>query len=75
MLIPFLTARRRRKLLSRPLDESAERALTDEVTLYRRLPEAGKAKLRDMARVLVAEKNWEPCGPLRSSGLSTNMSS
>ena len=72
MLVPFFTAHRRRKLLSTPLDENAERTLSEEVGVYKRLPDGAKSKLRDFARVLVAEKNWEPCGPLRSSGLSTN---
>ncbi len=72
MLVPFLTARRRRLLLDQPLDETAERTLEHEVSVYKRLPGAAKAKLRDIARVMVAEKNWEPCGPLRASGLSAN---
>jgi Mlc titration factor MtfA (ptsG expression regulator) len=73
MVIPFLTARRRRKMLERPLDESAERTLREEVGIYDRLPEADRGKVRDFARVLVAEKNWEPCGGLKRSGLTQHM--
>lgn len=73
MVVPFFTARRRRKMLERPLDESAERTLREEVAIYSRLPEPQRGKLRDMARVLVAEKNWEPCGALKRSGLTQNM--
>ena len=64
MFVPFLTARRRRRMLDRPLDAQREKALTEQVALFRRLPDAAKAKLRDFARVLVAEKNWEGCGGL-----------
>ncbi|HVU62988.1 MAG TPA: M90 family metallopeptidase [Phycisphaerales bacterium] len=73
MLVPFLTARRRRKLLERPMDESAERALDEQVALYKKLPEAARKKLRDFARVLVAEKHWEPCGELKERGLTPAM--
>lgn len=65
MVIPFLTARRRKRLLDQPLTASGEAALEQHVTLYRRLPNACKAKLRDIARVLVAEKTWEGCGAMR----------
>jgi Mlc titration factor MtfA (ptsG expression regulator) len=72
MFVPFLTARRRQKMLDRPLNEHGEKALA-EIAVYRRLPQAAKAKLRDFARVLVAEKNWEPCGGLKRSGMTDEM--
>jgi hypothetical protein len=72
MLMPFLTARRRRTLLDQPLDARSEHTLADNVSFYKRLPDAAKSTLRDFARVLVAEKNWEPCGRLRASGISPN---
>lgn len=65
MMIPFLTARRRRKLLERPFAEPRERVLRENVALYRRLPEAARDKLRDLARVLIVEKHWEGCGGLK----------
>lgn len=73
MLVPFFTARRRRKLLDRPMDAASERALSENVSLYTRLPEAARARLRDITRVLVAEKHWEPCGEMRESGLTPAM--
>jgi Mlc titration factor MtfA (ptsG expression regulator) len=73
MLVPFFTARRRRKLLDRPMDPAAEAALSENVALYKRLPDAARAKLRDFARILVAEKHWEPCGELRDKGLTPAM--
>lgn len=65
MVIPFLTARRRAKMLERPFTPARERVLEENVALYRRLPEAARAKLRDFTRVFVAEKNWEGCGELK----------
>ncbi len=65
MLVPFLTARRRQRLLDTPLNASSAAALEEHVALYKRLPSACKAKLRDIARVLVAEKTWEGCGPMK----------
>lgn len=65
MVIPFLTARRRKKMLDRPFSESRERVLADNVAVYKKLPEAARAKLRDFTRVFVAEKNWEACGGLK----------
>ncbi|HMN42591.1 MAG TPA: zinc-dependent peptidase [Phycisphaerales bacterium] len=73
MLVPFFTAHRRRKLLDRPMDGAAERALSENVALYGRLPERERARLRDITRVLVAEKHWEPCGGLRAAGLTPAM--
>src|ERR1051326_6928799 len=73
MFVPFFTARRRRKMLDRPLGEQREKALAEQVALFRRLPDAAKSKLREFARVLVAEKRWEPCGALKKSGLTDEM--
>jgi len=72
MFVPFLTARRRRRLLDQPLSEAGERALSS-ISLFKRLPRAAKARLRDFARVLAAEKNWEPCGDLKRTGLGDDM--
>lgn len=65
MMIPFLTARRRKKLLDRPFTEARERVLNENVAVYKRLPDTAKAKLRDFTRVFVAEKSWEGCGGLK----------
>ncbi|MBY0263605.1 MAG: zinc-dependent peptidase [Phycisphaerales bacterium] len=67
MVIPFLTARRRRKLLERPFSEARERVLEENVSLYSRLPEAARGKLRDLTRVFIAEKSFEGCGGVKVS--------
>lgn len=64
MHIPFLTARRRRKLLAKGLDSRAQDVLQANVMAYGVMSEPEKARLRDMAQVLVEEKNWEGCGGL-----------
>lgn len=64
MNIPFFTSRRRRKLLSSALDDQGERVLASNVAAYSSMSEPERARLRDMARVLVEEKNWEGCGGL-----------
>lgn len=65
MVVPFFTARRRKHLLEQALSPTAEAALDQHVALYKRLPSACKSKLRDIARILVAEKHWEGCGPMQ----------
>jgi len=67
MVIPFLTARRRRKLLDRPFSQARERVLEENVALYRRLPEAARGRLRDLTRVFIAEKSFEGCGGVKVS--------
>jgi MtfA peptidase len=65
MNIPFFTARRRRKLLDEKLDARGHEVLSQNVAAYAAMSEPERARLRDMARVLVAEKNWEGCGGLK----------
>jgi hypothetical protein len=60
----FFRDRRRRKLLAEPFPPHWEVLLRRNVGHYPRLSAAEQAKLRDIARVLVAEKNWEGCGGL-----------
>jgi Mlc titration factor MtfA (ptsG expression regulator) len=60
----FFRARRRRKLLSEPFPPHWEAVLKRNVGHYPRLSEPERAKLRDITRVLIAEKNWEGCGGL-----------
>lgn len=73
MVIPFFTARRRKKLLERPFAPERERVLEENVALYRRLPSAARRRLRDVARVLIAEKSWEACGELRGRPVTDEM--
>jgi MtfA peptidase len=64
----MFTKRRRRKLLSEPLGAREEALLEREVAIYSKLPSAERGKLRDLARVLSAEKSWEGCGGLKLTG-------
>lgn len=66
MLSIFTSRRaRRRALLAKPLPEAQEVALTESTAFFGALPPEQRSKLRDLARVIAAEKNWEGCGGLR----------
>jgi hypothetical protein len=58
MLFSWLRARRRRKLLAEPFPVRWAAFLDRNVGHYPRLPAAEQARLRDIARVLIAEKEW-----------------
>jgi Mlc titration factor MtfA (ptsG expression regulator) len=64
MLLSWLRNRRRRKLLARPFPHWWVPILERNVGHYPRLSPEEQAALRDITRVLVAEKNWEGCGGL-----------
>ncbi|MBY0513820.1 MAG: zinc-dependent peptidase [Gemmataceae bacterium] len=64
MLFSWLRTRRRRKLLAEPFPVRWEAILQRNVGHYPRLSPGEQALLRDTARVLVAEKQWEGCGGL-----------
>ena len=53
--------RRRRKLLAEPFPIRWDAILRHNVWHYPRLSAAEQAKLRDITRILVAEKEWEGC--------------
>jgi Mlc titration factor MtfA (ptsG expression regulator) len=61
MVFSWLRNRRRRKLLAEPFPIRWEPFLRRNVGHYRRLPPAEQARLRDITRVLIAEKVWEGC--------------
>lgn len=58
MLLSWLRARRRRKLLAEPFPVRWEGFLERNVGHHARLSEEERSRLRDVTRVLVAEKNW-----------------
>ena len=64
MILAWLRNRRRRKLLAGPFPVRWEGVLTRNVGHYPRLTPPQRAALRDIVRVLVAEKTWEGCGGL-----------
>lgn len=56
--------RRRRKLLAEPFPTWWEAILRKNVGHYHCLSPAEQSRLRDVARILIAEKEWEGCGGL-----------
>src|SRR5205085_3959485 len=64
-MLAWYTRYRRRRLLARPVQENWELILRRNVAVYGRLGEGERTSLRDVARVLVAEKYWEGCAGLQ----------
>lgn len=64
MIFRWWRNRKRRKILAQPAPEGWLRLLSQRVPFYRELGETDRATLLDIARVIVAEKRWEPCGGL-----------
>jgi Mlc titration factor MtfA (ptsG expression regulator) len=64
MIFSWLRNRRRRKLLAEPFPVRWEAILHRNVWHYAHLSEPEQVKLRDVTRVLVAEKAWEGGGGL-----------
>jgi Mlc titration factor MtfA (ptsG expression regulator) len=60
----FFRNRRRRKLLAEPMPRHQEVVLERNVAHYALLTADQRAKMRDISRVLVAEKAWVGCGGL-----------
>lgn len=64
MILSWLRARRRRKLLAAPFPIRWEAILNRTVGHYPRLSPPEQARLRDVTRILVAEKDWSGAGGL-----------
>ena len=64
MLLSWLRNRRRARLLATPFPPEWEEYIRRNVAMYSCLGPIDRATLCDIARVLVAEKNWEGCGGL-----------
>lgn len=64
MIFRWLRNRKRRKLLAAPVPDHWSTLLMQRVPFYRELDEADRATLVDIARVIITEKRWEPCGGL-----------
>jgi len=58
MLFTWLKNRRRRKLLAEPFPVEWAEALQENVGHYALLPAALQERLRDIVRILIAEKEW-----------------
>ncbi len=58
-----------RELLARPFSEEWETWLSGNMAHYRLLSEAERERLRNDAKVLVAEKSWEGCDGLKVTEL------
>ena len=63
MILGWFRRRRRRKLLRKPFP-TAWLEFVEALPFYRTLASDEQAQVRDIVRVLVAEKNWEGCGGL-----------
>src|SRR5262249_37909600 len=63
-MLSFFRRRRRRKLLAEPFPPWWEAILKRNVGHYARLTPEEQGKIRDTARILIAEKNWEGVGGL-----------
>lgn len=59
MIFSWLRNRRRRKLLAEPFPIRWEAFLRTNVAHYLHLTEGEQARLRDITRILIAEKSWE----------------
>ena len=59
MIFSWLRNRRRRKLLAEPFPIRWEAFLRSNVAHYLHLSEPERARLRDITRILIAEKQWE----------------
>jgi MtfA peptidase len=64
MIFSWLRNRRRRKLLAEPFPIRWEPFLRKNVWHYNHLADAERDRLRDIARVLIAEKQWDGAGGL-----------
>jgi len=60
----FIKSLRRRRLLAEPFPQHWEVLLRRHVRHYSIVGEAERARLRDLVRVLIAEKEWVGCGGL-----------
>jgi len=64
MVFSWLRTRRREKLLAEPFPDAWLAVLQQKVPQYRRLANDDQSRLRDLVRLMIAEKNWEGCGGL-----------
>ena len=63
MILSWLRSRRRRRLLATPL-AADERSVLERLRFYAKASADERARLEALARVMVAERPWEPCGGL-----------
>jgi Mlc titration factor MtfA (ptsG expression regulator) len=63
-MLSWFRNRRRRKLLAEPFPVRWEGFLRQDVGHFPRLPPAEQARLRDITRILIAEKEWKGRGGL-----------
>lgn len=61
MFWPFSVSRRKEVVREGPFPPEWMDYLEENVLLYRRLPEAAQARLRDALQTFIAEKHWEGC--------------
>lgn len=61
MLFRWLKERRRQKLLAEPFPSAWSEIIDSHVALYSFLEPNEQGRLRDLLRILIAEKEWEGC--------------
>ena len=64
MIFGWFAEHRRHKLLEQPFPEAWLAILNANLPVYALLSEEEQGRLRDILRILVAEKSWEGCGGL-----------
>jgi Mlc titration factor MtfA (ptsG expression regulator) len=64
VIFGWLKRRRRRRLLATPFPSEWEAHLAAHVPYFTALGEAEKTRLRNDARLFIAERHWEGCGGL-----------
>ena len=64
MQFPWTKNAHRRELLAQPFPAQWLEHIAANVAYYHCLPAEEQAKLRDITRILIAEKNWEGCAGL-----------
>src|SRR5438105_1905659 len=61
MFFSWLRKRRRRNLCAEPFPEAWQTALDERVGHFALVPAAQQQKMRDIVRIMLAEKDWEGC--------------
>ncbi len=63
-MLRWLAARRRRRILATPFPREWDSIIDRNVAIATRLDAPGRAKLRELVQVFIAEKHWEGAGGL-----------
>src|SRR5262245_59377363 len=67
MIFSWLRNRRRRNLLAAPFPDEWRRTLVERVGHFALISDKERGKLRDIVRIMIAEKDWEGCRDLEAT--------